>query len=179
VTKQTSKKPVGYEKFVLEGYSGKGGETYFSKVSQTNSLIGISYEEKVNREREKEGLKGNFEAKESPYEFVTSGVRKKGDQYYLFFFPQSEAKDFDKVLVGIQEGSAYPQVVDVEAIADWMPPERPASSSGRQGLSEGNEVKPRTVSFASIAAIKVDGESYVLSDIDHNRLQAFELAFAG
>lgn len=173
VTKLTTRKPTDFNKFELTGYSGKNGQTWFMKVSQVNGNIGIVYEEKVNREREKQGLDKDFEAQKSPYEYVTKGLRKKGDQYYLAFYPISNASDFDQVIIGLRGEF---EVVDKNAIADLIP-ERKSSSSNKQGLEEGTEVKYETVSLGSLVALRLDGVSYVISDIDQPRCKAWELAF--
>jgi hypothetical protein len=173
VTKMTTRKPNGFDKFTLSGYSGKGGETWFTKVKQVNGNIGIVYEEKVNREREKQGLDTDFVAKASPYEYVTKGVRKKGDQHYLAFYPISNAQSFEQVIVG-KKGSTF-EVVDKEDIADVIPEYNVSSS--RQGLTEDNKVDYEIISFGSIAAVRVDGQSYIVTDIDEPRRESFNLAF--
>jgi hypothetical protein len=177
VTKQQSRKPTGFERFELEGYSGKGGQTYFCRVSQSNGNIGINYTDKVNREREKQGVDPDFVAKKSPYDFITEGVRKKADTHYLFYFPRNAAADFEPVITGIDESTNTLRIVDEEEIEDVLPAKTEAESPGRQELAVGTEVKPRTVSFGSIAAIKVDGQSYVVKDIDDFRLKSFMIAF--
>jgi|GEM_PF-5300452 len=174
VNKKRTKKHPSFTKIVLEGYTGKGGETYFVKVSQVAGMMGLDYETKVNREREKEGLTPDFEAGKSPYEYITDGVRKKGEQYYLFYYPQTEAKDFDTVVIG-DDGDGLRQV-DESEYADYLPKPRP-ETPGKQELSPKNEVHPNSVSLASIAAVRVDGTSYILQDIDELRLEAFEIAF--
>lgn len=175
VTKFTTRKPADFDKFELAGYSGKGGQTWFMKVSQVNGNIGIVYEEKVNKEREKQGLEADFEALKTSYEYVTKGLRKKGDQHYLAFYPVSNASDFEQVIVGLRQGGQF-EIVDEEQIADLIN-ERKPSSSGRQGLEEGIEVKYETISLGSLVALRLDGVSYVVSDVDEPRLKAFELAF--
>lgn len=174
ITKFQTRKPVDYSKFELAGYSGKGGETWFSKVSQVNGNIGIVYEDKVNREREKQGLDTGFEAKSTSYEYVNKSLRKKGDQHYLVFYPVSSAASFDDVIVGCKDGE-FTKVLK-ESISDIIPEKSPTSSS-RQGLEQGTEVKYETISLGSIGAIRVNGESYVITDIDLPRQEAFKLAF--
>jgi len=177
VTKFGTRKIAEFEKFELDGYSGKGGQTHFMKVSQSNGNIGINYTAKVNREREKEGLDGDFKAKPSPYKFVTESVREKEGRHYLFYYPRNAAADFETVIVGKKAGEAEFGSVDVDDIQHVIPVPKEKPTSGRQELSEGNEVRPQTVSFGSIAAVKVNGQSYVVSDLDDYRMDAFEIAF--
>jgi len=172
ITKFNTRKPDGFDKFELSGYSGKGGETYFAKVSQAHGNTGIIYEDKVNREREKQGIDTDFEAKKSLYEFITKSVRRKGDQHYLIFYPLTSKED--TTLVGLQDGEF--KTVLRESIDQYIP--TPSNTSNRQGLAEGSEVKYESISFGSIAAMRVDGVSYIVTDIDEPRRIAFDLTIS-
>jgi hypothetical protein len=175
VNKKSTKVHPTFTRLELPGYSGKGGLTNFVKVSQVSGMMGLDYETKVNREREKAGLTGDFEAGKSPYEYLTDGVRKKGSQYYLFYYPQSEAKDFEPVVLG-DDGDGL-RIVEESEYADYLPKPRP-ETPGKQELPTDKQVRPNSVSLASIAAMRVDGQSYVLRDIDDLRLEAFEHALS-
>ena len=173
ITKFQTRKPADYTKFELAGYSGKGGETWFAKVNQVNGNIGIVYEDKVNREREKQGLDKDFEAKATSYEYINKSLRKKGDQYYLVFFPLASAAKFDDVIVGCKNGE-FENVLK-ESISDIIPDK--SYTTSRQGLDEGTEVRYETISLGSIAAVRLDGVSYIVTDIDKPRQEAFNIAF--
>ena len=173
IAKHTSRIPGnGYEKVELSGYAGKGGQTFFMRVSQSVGNIGISYEDKVNRQRLAEGKTPDFVSKDSPYEFITTGVRKKGGEFYLSYNPTaSSAEDH---IVGCKLGELEIADEDVVEEATKRKSTKPLKES-RQEVDE--KINYKVMSFASIAAIRIDGVSYVLSDIDDLRLDAFQLVF--
>lgn len=173
VTKFRTRKPADFDRFDMDGYTDP--KAYFMKVAQVNGNIGLLYEAKVNRERDKAGLESDFKAKKSTYEYVTKGIRKKGSQHYLAFYPVANAASMDPTLVGRQSG-VY-RVVDEEEISSIIP-ERKYNPNNRQGLAEGEEVQVQHMSLASVIAARVDGQSYIISDVDDARMSAFGLVIS-
>ena len=177
---RSNKKGNDHPIFNLAGYAD-GGDTCFAKIAQVNGSINMSYTAKVNRERIKEGLEPDFVAKaDNKYDTITKAVKSKGTApdltYYLFYFPNFVAADFETRVFRLDEESREFVVVDLEdpAIKAIMPPER-EPSSGRQELE--NEVAVRNLTFKSIAAIKINKVDYILSDMDRYRSEIFNAAF--
>lgn len=167
-------------KFFLEGYAN-GGDTAMAKIAQVNGSINMSYAAKVNRERIKEGLEPDFvPTSRNVYDTVTKAVKTKGVApdliYYLFYFPNFVAPDFERRVYRLDEKSRDMVVVDLEApeIKAILPAERP-EGSGRQGLE--NEVAVRNLTFSSIAAVKINKVDYIVSDLDRYRSEIFNAAF--
>lgn len=170
-----------HERFILEGYSGKGGETAFAKVAQVNGNLNISYEKAVNRNRVEEGLAADFKPKPTDtYDRQTKAISTKGEFpdliYYLTYMPRSVAADFESKVYGLKDGAMYEVNLEDPDIAAILPAER-AAGSGRQGTEE-SEVQIRTISFSSIAAIRLNKEDFIITDIDAHRKAIFDAAFA-
>lgn len=166
-----------HPKFELEGYSGKGGITSFAKVSQVNGSINISYAAKVNRERLKEGLEADFvPVARNVYDTITKAVKSKGVApdlvYYMFYFPNFNAASFDPAIYGMDENNAM-YLVDRKDIESIIPVVK--GGSGRQELT--NEVVVRNLTFKSIAGLKINGNEYIISDLDDIRGTIFDMRF--
>lgn len=160
VTKETTKKPTDeYIPFVLPGL--KGGKTYFAKVTQVNGEIGSNYTTKRNRELENQGKPADFVAQPSKYSTVENSISLKEleGQLYIQYFPRSISKDRVPVLVKAQkpnptnsEDFVIATTEEVNQFKGAPPPPQP--------------VIIRVVSVSSIAAIRINKQEYVVSDLD-------------
>lgn len=155
------------EKFTLPGYSGKGGEAYFAKFSQINGNLGLNYEDKVNRQREKEGVTPDFVAEASAYDYESKAIRSKGDQKYLYYFPRF---DGDENYYVKKEGGKF-ETVEFDDVSKFVTP-RAESASNKQGIEKTVDLK--TISLGSIVAFTLDKQAYVISDIDSVRREIIE-----
>jgi hypothetical protein len=171
-----------FPKFVLEGYANNGGETSFAKISQLNGSLNISYAKAVNRHRVEEGLAADFVPKATnTYDTITKAVKSKGVapnlSYYLFYYPNFVSPDFESVVFGRDPETQKMKLINLEdpEIKAILKPERP-EKVGRQGVED--EVVVRTLSFSSIAAIRLNKVDYVISDLDPVRAEIFEAIFA-
>ena len=172
ITKEQSNK-APYPAFVLSGL--KSGKSYFAKVSQVNGFIGANYSDIMNRRRAEQGMTADFVAQKSAYEGVEGSValREKEGQIYIQYFPKTVAKKFAPVLVKAKTDnpstSADFEVTTKEDVAQFKGPPRPAAPVS---------VTTRTISLASIAAIKINKQEYVITDLDPVRKAIWEISGA-
>lgn len=172
ITKEQSNK-APYPSFILPGL--KNGKTYFAKATQVNGFIGANYSTLMNRQREKQGLTPDFVAQKSAYDGVegSQALKEKDGQLYIQYFPKQVAKKFSPVLVKAKTENPQ-QSNDFETttrddINQFKGPARPP-----QPVS----VDIRTISLASIAAIRINKEEYVISDLDPVRKAIWEVSGA-
>ena len=172
VTKETTNK-APYPPFVLPGL--KGGKTYFAKVTQINGEIGSNYGDKMRRQQTAQGMTPDFVTQKSAYEEVEGSVslRQKDGQFYIQYFPRSISKKSAPILVKATKdnpASSGDFVVTNRAdVAQYKGPPRAPQQI---------EVTTRTVSLASIAAIKINKNEYVISDLDPIRKAIWEISGA-
>ena len=127
------------------------------RISRRRGMIGVSYENAVNRQRLREGQPGDQVVEEFKAEALWKGqgehdghftVRHKGTgQRYLCFKPQqSPAGD---VLIDTDMWIADEEIVTFEAISPWL---RDGGSSSRQQVDR--PVAWRTVKLENILEIQ-------------------------
>lgn len=122
-----------------------------SKVTIVNGMLCADYEKAVNRQRGKEGLDKDFEAKPRAWgvRIGDSPIITHNDRYYL------EMKVQGAVTQYFYNGNEF---ADDEAreLVRWLPPQRPS----RQGVEK--EVVIRTYDFDTIRDVRIGGEVYKL-----------------
>jgi ribosome-binding protein aMBF1 (putative translation factor) len=185
VTKENTNKPTDtqdprparqkeslYPMFELSGLTN--GKTYFAKVSQVGGYIGHDYTKEVNRAREKEGMSTDFvaQAPRGNYEQVgdSKAFQRIGDQLYVYYRPTGISKTFSPVTVHATAANpSQPEhfkQIDPATVKQWK-------STGQRPM-----VEVRKVSIDSIAAIKINGQDYVISDLDPVRKAIYTVAGA-
>lgn len=172
VTPERTNKAEGYPRFVLSGL--KEGRTYFAKVTQIGGQLGFDYGGSENRAREKQGMTPDFTPQASIYtkEEGSKAIERLGDQLYLYYRPLRLSKTFPPVIVKANNdnpsSSADFTVVDREEVNQFKGPPRPS-----QRL-----VTVRKVSMDGIAAIKINHQDYVISDLDPIRKAIYDASGA-
>lgn len=164
VTKKTTKKAPEYP-FVLPGL--KNGKTYFATVAQVNGQIGFNYGNAVNKQRDAEGKAADFVAKASIYSPVegSTAFEQLDGQLYLRYKPISTAKSFaPKYLKATNPQATQFEMVDKAEVDQYVTPNNTAMY---QGVNTAVEI--RKISVSSIAAIKIGGREYMISNLDPMR----------
>lgn len=174
VTKESTNKPVPdptahargqqalFPRFVLPGLLR--GETYFAKVSQVGGRIGHDYQGEMRRTTGDETFtSGGFRSGMTRVE-GSKVIVQKPDGYYISYRPQSVSKDFSPVILHA-EGDGF-QTIDRETVAQWKRP------------FTGTAIPVRTVSINSIAAISINGQEYIISDLDPVREAIYDASGA-
>jgi len=173
VTKENTRK-APFPVFTLSGL--KHGKTYFAKVSQVNGEIGFNYPNAVNKQREAEGKPADFIAKRSIYDKIegSNALLQKDGQIYLRYMPIGVSRRFSPTTV-VATNSQATQFEKVSS--DVVAPYKYANKTGHyQGLTKGVEI--RIIVISSIAAIKIGGKEYVISDLDSMRKAIYTAADA-
>lgn len=186
VTKESTNKPVDindprptrqkdsiYPMFVLSGLVK--GETYFAKVTQLGGRVAHDYEKDMQKEMEKQGIEGEFKAggfksgmkrMEGSKIFLT----KEGGEIYFYYKAGKLASAFKPVIVhATKPNPSKPEdfeVIDKQVVKQWQK-EKPATL-----------IPVRTVSLDSIAAIKINKNEYIITDLDPVRKSIYEVAGA-
>jgi hypothetical protein len=120
------------------------------KQVSLNGAVGFSYENSVNKQRDREDVEEKFEAHQRAWGTLMEGrkfVEHKGN-YYLQLKVENSTTP-----VYLHEG----QVVSKEDIDTWLPKK---SASSRQGVE--NQVIIRDVKLSNIKTITFGKETYTL-----------------
>lgn len=167
ITKQATRK-APFPKFKLSGL--KDGNTYFAKVAQVNGMTETDYEANVNTQRMKEELPADFKSEKGWGEHLTKSVIDFEGRLYLMYRPLASRPAFSPVYVSADDENATSFKVvpsmEVEKYKSATP------EFTKQGVADKIEI--RKISIDGIAAIKVDGQEYVISDIDSTRKAIFD-----
>lgn len=159
-------------RFILPGL--KNGETNFAKVSQLGCRIGLDYGAEENRAREKIGLSTDFVPQASIYTKAegSKAVESLDGQLYLYYRPGKLSKDFPPVIVkAVNPNPSTPndfEIVSREYVNQFKSPPRPSNRM----------TTVRKVSIDGIAAIKISGQNYIITDLDPIRRAIYEAAGA-
>lgn len=167
ITKQASRK-APYPKFTLPGL--KNGDTYFGKVTQVNGILNFDYEGNVNTQRAKENLPTDFKAEAGWSNAITKAIHELDGQLYLYYRPNFTRPDYSPVYVisKDKEGSAF-ELIDQSKVNEYK---SASPESQKQGVEE--KIPVRKISIDSIAAIKINGQEYVIEDLDPIRSAIFD-----
>lgn len=144
------------------------------KVKQTTGKIGTDYQAGVNRQREKEGVEGEFKAQSSSVikERLSPsvGITFKGNAV-LIYKPASDASNTSNqsfYFAETQDGQI--QEVEKETIKPFLPSYVPPQSQGVE-----KTITYLTYSFSNIIGMKIEGKDHAITDIDPIKRQIFEM----
>lgn len=168
ITKQSSRK-APYPKFNMPGL--KHGDTYFGKVAQVNGIINFDYEANVNTQRLKEELPADFKKEAGWSKPVTKAIHELDGQLYLYYRPNFSRPSFTPVYVVATDSSATN--FDIVSSSDVDKYKSAAPEISKQGVAE--VIPVRKISLDSIAAIKIDGQEFIVSDLDPVRKAIFDI----
>ena len=141
----------------LRSVDGEGNENNFSpsvtKISTVNGILCSDYENAVNKQRGKEGLKKNFSSKSRAWgtRIGDSSLIEHKGEFYLEIRVLSSS-----YLYETDEGVPLSDE-EVELISKFLPPSRPT----RQGVE--NEIVVRTYNLSNIREVCYSGSRYILS----------------
>lgn len=168
ITKQSTRK-APYPKFTLSGL--QNGATYFAKVSQVNGNLNFDYEGNVNTQRMKEEKPADFKKEAGWSQPITKSIHELNGQLYLYYRPIASRPSFSPVYVVATDSSANDfKVIDPTEVEIYK---TPTPEFNKQGID--NVIPVRKISVDSIAAIKIDGQEYVVSDLDPIRSSIFKM----
>lgn len=167
ITKQATRK-APYPKFKLTGL--KDGNTYFGKVSQVNGMTETDYEANVNTQRMKEEKPADFKSEKGWGEHLTKSVIELEGRLYLMYRPLASRPTFAPVYVVAKDdqGSDF-EVISSMEVDKYK---SPTPEFTKQGVE--SKIEIRKISIDGIAAIKVGGEEYTISDLDPVRKAIFD-----
>lgn len=168
ITKQSSRK-APFPKFTMPGL--KHGDTFFAKVAQVNGILNFDYEGNVNTQRLKEELPPDFKKEKSWSNPVSKCIHELDGQMYLYYRPNFSRPSFSPVYVVATDSSASSFDIVPSTEVDKYKTATPESS--RQGVAE--TIQVRKISVNSIAAIKIEGQEYIVTDLDPIRKAIFDL----
>lgn len=168
ITKQITRK-APYPRFKLSGL--KDGNTYFAKVAQVNGMTETDYESNVNTQRLKEELPADFKSEKGWGEHLTKSVIELEGRLYLMYRPLASRPSFTPVYVTAKDDSGTS--FEIASTMEVDKYKSPTPEFTKQGVADKIEI--RKISIDGIAAIKISGEEYVISDIDSTRKAIFEL----
>ena len=168
ITKQATRK-APFPKFTLPGL--KNGATHFAKVAQVNGNLNFDYEGNVNTQRMKEELPPDFKKDEGWSKPITKSVHELDGQLYLYYRPIASRPSFSPVyVVASDENADNFKVISSSEVDKYK---APTPEYTKQGVED--VIQVRKISIDSIAAIKIDGQEYTISDLDPIRRSIFDL----
>lgn len=168
ITKQATRK-APYPKFTLPGL--KNGATHFAKVAQVNGNLNFDYEGNVNTQRMKENLPTDFKKEEGWSKPITKSVHELEGQLYLYYRPIASRPAFSPVYVVATDDTA--NNFKIVPSTDVEMYKAPTPEYTKQGVED--VIQVRKISVDSIAAIKIEGQEYTISDLDPIRQAIFNL----
>ena len=144
------------------------------KVKQTTGKIGTDYQAGVNRQREKEGVEGEFKSQSSSVikERVSPsvGISFKGNPL-LIYKPASDPSNTSNqsyYFAETQDGQI--QEVGKDVVKPFLYPYTPSAAQGVE-----KTVTYLTYAFSNIIGMKIEGKDHAVSDIDPIKKQIFEM----
>lgn len=175
VTKETTNK-ASLPSFVLPGL--KNGKTYFAKITRVNVLVGYDYENRVNKQREREGKETGFVSQASVYSPVPDSkvLVSKGDQLYMRYSPMQTSSTLKPIYV--MANTENPVAATDFAVTSKQEVEKYKSARVKSGQYQGvdDSVEVRTISLDAVVSVNVAGTSYTISDLDPTRKAIFQAA---
>jgi hypothetical protein len=141
------------------------------KLKQVQGIIGDDYEAGVNRQREKEGVEGEFKALPSTTvkEYISSSIGITfRDNYVILYKPKLLS---NPSYFFIQTNIGKIQEVPKEQIQQYLQEYKP---SGRQEVDKA--VHRLTYGIDSLVGIKIEGKDHIIEDADPIKKHIFELA---
>jgi hypothetical protein len=162
--------PVSFTSVTVPTYRKTGFpyKTLF-KVGQTSGMIGTDYESNVNKQREREGVEGEFvaQANKNIRERLSPsvGITTKGLPVLVYRPTNKPLPSF--WFVETQDGQI--QEVEKEQIKPFLPAPSPSMSQGVE-----KTIDYRTYGFDKIVGISIDGKEHIVSDVNPIAKQIFE-----
>lgn len=162
--------------FVLTGLKTNKGRTSFAKVTQLNVQTNLDYGRQKERKMAELGTPGEFTPEPSKYNSTEGSnviVELEGN-LYLKYFPKSVSKNFAPVFVQARAGAENPQTADDFEVV----PRETVNQYKTERPPQAGDVAIRHVSMDGIAAARINGQEYVVTDLDPVRKAIYEASGA-
>jgi hypothetical protein len=140
------------------------------KVKQVQGQIGTDYEKSVNRQREKEGVEGEFKAEPSRVikERISQSVGITFQNNYVLIYRPKLITEPSYFFVEDQNGEV--KEVPKKEIETFLPSYKP---SERQEVEK--TIDYLTYKFDNIIGMKIDGKDHTILDVDPIKKQIYEM----